>query len=80
MKTVNVNEQENWDTIIIGAGQAGLAAGYHLLKAREDFIVATGTNPLPRIPIFAKDLDKNIHQIHSSQYLNPDSLPLVAFL
>lgn len=169
MKTVNVNEQENWGTIIIGAGQAGLAAGYHLLKAREDFIiidtaenigdswrkrwdslrlftpsqydglpgfpfpasrntmpkkdevadylvkyvekfklpvhmgetvnhlsrtesefeittnkgilkcdkviVATGTNPLPRIPVFAKDLDKNIHQIYSSQYLNPDSLP-----
>jgi len=39
MKTVNVHEQENWGTIIIGAGQAGLAAGYHLLKAREDFII-----------------------------------------
>jgi putative flavoprotein involved in K+ transport len=169
MKTVNLNKQENWGTIIIGAGQAGLAAGYHLLKAREDFIiidtaenigdswrkrwdslrlftpsqydglpgfpfpasrntlptkdetadylekyvekfklpvhmgetvnhlsrtesefeittnkgilkcdkviVATGTNPLPRIPGFANDLDKNIHQIHSSQYCNPDSLP-----
>ena len=34
MKTINVNEKENWGTIIIGAGQAGLAAGYHLLKAR----------------------------------------------
>ena len=39
MKTVNVNEKKNWGTIIIGAGQAGLAAGYHLLKAREDFII-----------------------------------------
>ena len=169
MKTININEKTNWETIIIGAGQAGLAAGYHLLKAGEDFviidaaenigdswrkrwdslrlftpsqydslpgfsfpalkntmptkdevadylekytekfklpvrmgekvnhlsgmqpgfelatdkgilkckrvIVATGTNPQPRIPEFAKDLDKNIHQIHSSQYLNPDSLP-----
>jgi putative flavoprotein involved in K+ transport len=169
MKTINVNEKANWGTIIIGAGQAGLATGYHLLKAGEDFviidaaenigdswrkrwdslrlftpsqydglpgfsfpaardimpskteiadylekysekfnlpvrleekvihlsrkqpgfeitttkdilkcdkvIVATGTNPLPRIPEFAKDLDENIHQIHSSQYLNPDSLP-----
>jgi len=169
MKTDNINEKVNWGTIIIGAGQAGLAAGYHLLNAGEDFviidaaknvgdswrkrwdslhlftpsqydglpgfsfpssrgstpskddmaeylekyaekfklpirlgekvnhlsrtqsgfeittaksilkcdkiIVATGTNPLPRIPEFAKDLDESIHQIHSSQYLNPDSLP-----
>ena len=169
MKTVNANEKNYWGTIIVGAGQAGLAAGYHLLKSNEDFviidantrvgdswrkrwdslrlftpsqvdglpgfpfpaskgtmpskdemadylesysdkfnlpvrlgqrvnhiarnhsgfevstekgmlkcekvIVATGTNPIPRIPDFAKDLDKHIHQIHSSTYLNPDSLP-----
>lgn len=169
MNTINVNGKVKWGTIIIGAGQAGLAAGYHLLKSGEDFlildaaknigdswrkrwdslrlftpsqydglpgfsfpaprntmpskdemadylekyaekfklpvrmgvkvnhlsksesgfevnttdfvfkcdkvIVATGTNPIPRIPAFAKDLDKNVHQIHSSQYLNPDSLP-----
>ena len=169
MKTSNVNEKANWGTIIIGAGQAGLSAGYHLSKVNEDFviidavknvgdswrkrwdslrlftpsqydglpgfsfpksrgtmptkdemadylekyaekfnlpvrleekvnfltrtqsgfeistvkgiltcdkvIVATGTNPLPRVPEFAKDLDQSVHQIHSSQYLNPDSLP-----
>jgi len=169
MEMNNVNEKVTRSIIIIGAGQAGLAAGYHLLKASEDFviidaaknvgdswrqrwdslclftpsqydglpgfpfpasrgtfpskddladylekyalkfnlpvrmgekvnylsrtqsgfeitttkgilkcdhvIVATGTNPLPRIPEFAKDLDESIHQIHSSQYLNPDSLP-----
>jgi putative flavoprotein involved in K+ transport len=169
MKTTNVNGKSSWNTIIIGAGQAGLAAGYHLLKAGEDFviidgaenigdswrkrwdslrlftpsqydglpgfafpvsrnmmpekdevadyiekyakkfklpvsmgekvnyltasqtgfeittekgvlkcdkvIVATGTNQQPRIPGFAKDLDENIKQIHSSQYINPDSLP-----
>lgn len=41
MKTTNVNGKSSWNTIIIGAGQAGLAAGYHLLKAGEDaaFIV-----------------------------------------
>lgn len=165
----NVYEKVKWGTIIIGAGQAGLAAGYYLLKDDADFviidaakdigdswrqrwdslllftpsqydglpgftlpvsrntipnkdymadyfqkyaekfklpvrmdekvislsgkqtgfeisttkgilkcdhvIVATGTNQLPRIPAFAKDIDKNIFQIHSSQYLNPDSLP-----
>lgn len=169
MKTVNANEKNNWGTIIVGAGQAGLAAGYHLSKTNEDFIiidsnsrvgdswrkrwdslrlftpsqydglpgfpfpasrdtmpskdemanylenyadkfklpirleekvnrisrsqsgfevstargvlkcekiiVATGTNPMPHIPEFAKDLDRNIHQVHSSRYLNPDSLP-----
>jgi putative flavoprotein involved in K+ transport len=174
MNTVDVNSKVKWGTIIIGAGQSGLAAGYFLLKAGEDFlildaaknigdswrkrwdslrlftpsqydglpgfsfpaprntmpskdemanylekyaekynlpirmgvkinhlsksgsgfeinttdfvfkcdkvIVATGTNPIPRIPEFAKDLDKNIHQIHSSQYLNPDSLPLGSVL
>jgi putative flavoprotein involved in K+ transport len=41
----------------------------------DKVIVATGTNPLPRIPEFAKDLDASIYQIHSSQYINPDSLP-----
>ncbi len=38
-------------------------------------IVATGTNQLPRIPDFAKDVNKSVYQIHSSQYINPDSLP-----
>jgi putative flavoprotein involved in K+ transport len=41
----------------------------------DKVIVATGTNPLPRIPEFAKDLDASVYQIHSSQYINPDSLP-----
>jgi putative flavoprotein involved in K+ transport len=36
---VNINEQVNWGTIIIGAGQAGLATGYHLLKTSEDFVI-----------------------------------------
>jgi putative flavoprotein involved in K+ transport len=169
MKTDSVIEKKNWGTIIIGAGQAGLAAGYHLSIAGEDFviidvvrsvgdswrqrwdslrlftpsqydglpgypfpllrgtypskdemadyleeyavrfklpvrlgekvnrlsgiqpgfelttnkgiltcnrvIVATGTNPQPRIPEFSKDIDESIYQIHSSQYINPDSLP-----
>ncbi len=169
MNTIDVSGKVKWDTIIIGAGQAGLAAGYYLQKSGVDFlildaaknigdswrkrwdslrlftpsqydglpgfsfpaprntmpskdemadylekyaevfklpvrmgmkvnhlsgsesgfdinttdfvfkcdkvIVATGTNPIPRIPEFAKDLDKNVHHIHSSEYLNPDSLP-----
>ncbi len=169
MDTEIINEKVNWGTVIIGAGQAGLAAGYYLRKVGEDFviidavknvgdswrrrwdslrlftpsqydslpelpfparrgtmpskdemadylkkyagqfklpvrldekvnhlsraqsgfeivtsrgilksdrvIIATGTNPLPRIPEFSKDVDKSIYQIHSSQYFNQDSLP-----
>lgn len=162
-------EKNNWGTIVIGAGQAGLATGYHLSKFTDDFIildagssigsawksrwdslrlftpsqydglpgspfpaprnsfpskddlaaylndyaqkfklpvqfrqqvkhlkrtsegfeldttsgtlncrnvvVATGTNPLPKIPAFAGELDKRIFQIHSSRYINPESVP-----
>ncbi len=169
METDQDIEKKKWGTIIIGSGQAGLAAGYYLSKLNEDFIIidaakkvgdswrqrwdslslftpsqydglpgfpypsqrgtlpskdqmadylaeyakrfnlpirmevkvnhlsrsqsgfqimttrgvlnsdrviiATGTNPSPRIPDFANELDERIHQIHSSQYLNPDSLP-----
>lgn len=165
---VNV-EKKDWGTIVIGAGQSGLATGYYLSKLNEDFlivdsseavgaawrnrwdslslftpsqydglpglpypatrntfptkdemadyltaysekfklpvqlnlavtrlshnqngfvlntprgiltckrvVIATGTNPVPRIPEFAQDLDSGIFQIHSSQYLNPDSVP-----
>jgi putative flavoprotein involved in K+ transport len=39
MKTFNVNEKVNWGIIIIGAGQAGLAAGYHLSNAGKDFVI-----------------------------------------
>jgi len=41
----------------------------------EKVVVATGTNPVPNIPKFAKDIAPEINQIHSSQYKNPDSLP-----
>lgn len=161
--------RQNYNTIIIGAGQAGLATGYHLKKSGEEFliidssehigdswrqrwdtlrlftpsqydglpgmkfpsnrntfpdkdemadylkdyserfdlpvqlgvrvnsltrnntgfeikssagsfysnkvVVATGTNPVPRIPDFANEIDTNIFQLHSSKYCNPDSLP-----
>ena len=169
MNTDQGTGKTHWGTIIIGAGQAGLAMGYHLSMINEDFIIidenekvgdswrrrwdslllftpaqynslpgfpfpsergtyptknemadyleeyvkkfklpvrlnvrakhlskkrhgfeintgkgiltsdrvviATGTNPVPRVPDFAKELDKSIFQIHSSQYVNPDSLP-----
>ena len=169
MSTNNKLERYNWGTIIIGAGQAGLAAGYYLKNLNEDFliidgddsigdswrrrwdslrlftpsqfnglpglpfpasrgafptkdevadylgiyankfklpvqmgvkvlgllktsfyyeittsvgkiicervVIASGNYALPRIPEFAKKLDNNIRQIHSSQYTNPGLLP-----
>jgi len=55
---------------------AGFAvtAGNATLTA-DNVIVATGTNPSPRIPEFARNLDSSINQIHSSEYKNQDSLP-----
>ena len=32
-------EKDRWKTIIIGVGQAGMAAGYYLQKTGEDFLI-----------------------------------------
>ncbi|HEX6843524.1 MAG TPA: NAD(P)-binding domain-containing protein [Actinomycetota bacterium] len=32
-------DAERYDTVVIGAGQAGLVAGYHLRKARRSFVI-----------------------------------------
>jgi putative flavoprotein involved in K+ transport len=55
-------------------------AGYEITSSAGKFvsdrvIVATGTNPVPRVPTFANELDPKILQVHSSQYHNPASLP-----
>ena len=41
----------------------------------DNVIVATGANPIAYIPEFALLLNKNIIQIHSSKYKNPESFP-----
>lgn len=33
---------ERYDTVVIGAGQAGLSAGYHLRRARRSFVILDG--------------------------------------
>ena len=38
-------------------------------------VIATGTNPFPNIPAISSDISREIFQIHSSGYTNPDSLP-----
>ncbi len=169
MTSEKFDQKKYWNTIIIGGGQAGLAAGYYLKKKGEDFlildsgdrigdswrkrwdslclftpsqydglpgfpfpsshgsfpskdkvadyledyvkhfelpvatgikvsrlkagsrgfevstsggqytassvVVATGTNPVPKIPEFSARLNAGIYQIHSAKYVNPESLP-----
>jgi putative flavoprotein involved in K+ transport len=51
----------------INAGAARFSA--------ENVIVATGPYQVPHIPSFAKLLDPNILQLHSSNYFNPKQIP-----
>jgi putative flavoprotein involved in K+ transport len=47
--------------------------GQHTLFA-ENVVVATGAFNHPRVPSFARELDKSIVQLHSTQYRNPSQL------
>jgi putative flavoprotein involved in K+ transport len=38
-------------------------------------VIATGTNPFPNIPALSSDISREIFQVHSSGYTNPDLLP-----
>jgi putative flavoprotein involved in K+ transport len=40
----------------------------------DHVVVATGTNRAPRVPEFAEDLNREIVQLHSSDYRNPAQL------
>lgn len=56
------------------------AGGYRLetsggVLTAERVVLATGTQPVPRVPSFASALDPAIHQVHASAYRNPASLP-----
>lgn len=41
----------------------------------RNVVVATGTNPTPRIPAFAAELPASVVQLHSSEYRNPGQVP-----
>jgi putative flavoprotein involved in K+ transport len=41
----------------------------------KNVVVATGTNPYPKIPSLSSDLSSDIFQIHSSAYVNADQIP-----
>jgi putative flavoprotein involved in K+ transport len=41
----------------------------------QNVVMATGLYQYPSVPVFSADLPPSIKQIHSDQYLNPQSLP-----
>lgn len=41
----------------------------------ENVVVAVGTFQHPDIPTFNQNVPEEIHQLHSSEYVNPESLP-----
>lgn len=46
----------------------------------ENVVVTTGSYQAPRIPMIAAGLARDVHQIHSSGYRNPEALPSGAVL
>ena len=60
-KVIELNKTTDNYEIVTGKGKV----------YADQVIVATGTNQKAYIPAFASELDKGIHQIHSSEYLNP---------
>lgn len=60
-------------------------AGYHIRTDKAEFVaanvvIATGLYQQPRLPPFSTSLSSQIHQLHSSEYTNPDALPAGAVL
>ena len=56
-----------------------VTCGQHALLA-ENVVVATGAFNNPRVPSFARDLDKSIIQLHSKEYCNPSQVQKGAVL
>jgi putative flavoprotein involved in K+ transport len=56
-----------------------VTCGQHTLFA-EKVVVATGAFNNPRVPAFARDLDKSIVQLHSKEYRNPSQMQKGAVL
>src|ERR671934_250941 len=51
-------------------GRFVVTAGADTFEA-DNVIVATGAHRLPKVPSFASDLDPEIVQLHSSEYVSP---------
>jgi putative flavoprotein involved in K+ transport len=56
-----------------------LSCGERTLRA-ENVVVATGAYNTPRVPAFARELDRSILQLHSKEYRNPSQIQKGAVL
>jgi putative flavoprotein involved in K+ transport len=56
------------------AGDRFLVSAGDLRLEASNVIVATGAHRIPKIPLFAAELDPRIVQLHSVEYRNPDQL------
>jgi putative flavoprotein involved in K+ transport len=57
-----------------------IETGYLVRTDKSDFevanvVIATGMYQQPKIPPFSTDLPSELHQIHSTEYKNPEALP-----
>jgi putative flavoprotein involved in K+ transport len=62
-----------------------IEAGYRVSTDEGEFeaanvVIATGLHQQPKIPPFSTNLPAEIHQLHSSEYRNPEALPTGAVL
>jgi putative flavoprotein involved in K+ transport len=62
-----------------------IEAGYLVCTDEGEFeaanvVIATGLHQQPKIPPFSTNLPAEIHQLHSSEYRNPEALPAGAVL
>jgi putative flavoprotein involved in K+ transport len=51
-----------------------ISAGDLLRFRAENVVVATGAHRIPKVPVFASELDPRIVQMHSSDYVSPSQL------
>jgi putative flavoprotein involved in K+ transport len=70
-----MKEGHHYDTIVVSAGQAGIASTDGETFTARSVIVATGAYHRAYIPAFASAFSPNLVQRHSSEYPNPGALP-----
>lgn len=67
VEVTGVEKAESGDGYVVRATTGNFRA--------ENVVVAVGTFQQPDIPDFSRDVPQGIHQLHSSEYRNPQDLP-----
>jgi putative flavoprotein involved in K+ transport len=71
-KVTSVEKNLNGGNFLVRTPESAFSA--------ENVVVAAGTFQTPKVPPFSKSLSKDITQIHTNDYRNPESLPAGAVL